>query len=177
MAFATLVAAARGDGLVYMPGRLLPRRSAMRRRRLPGGSLSCWCAQARSLWVRDSLGPWLHRVALVARREANRRREAEQRAAEISVGWTGDAAQDELADIIHQEIDRLPERHRIPIVLCMLEERSHEEAARHLWCPVGTVKSRLAQFAMQLRAATLPSGSRSGGRSTGPHQELDGLSG
>ncbi len=113
--------------------------------------------KARSLWVRDSLGPWLHRVALraalEARREANRRKEAEQRAAELSVGWTDCAAQDDLADIIHQEIDRLPERHRIPIVLCVLDERSHEEAARHLKCPVGTVKSRLARARERLRAA------------------------
>ena len=46
---------------------------------------------------------------------------------------------------IHYEIDRLPERHRIPVVLCDLEGRSHEEAARYLRCPVGTVKSRLAR--------------------------------
>ena len=113
--------------------------------------------KARSLWVRDSLGPWLHRVALRAaldaRREANRRQEAEQRAAELTEGSTDCSMSDDLADIIHQEIDRLPERHRIPIVLCVLEERSHEEAARHLRCPVGTVKSRLARARDRLRAA------------------------
>ena len=55
--------AARGDGLVCMPGRA-PRRSRCRRR-LPG-HVSRAGAQGRSLWVRDSLGPWLHRVALRA---------------------------------------------------------------------------------------------------------------
>ena len=107
--------------------------------------------KARSLWVRDSLGPWLHRVALraaiQAKREAKRRQEAEQRAAELNTGWTDGDMPDDLADILHQEIDRLPERHRIPVVLCDLEGRSHEEAARYLRCPVGTVKSRLARAA------------------------------
>jgi RNA polymerase sigma factor (sigma-70 family) len=112
---------------------------------------------ARSLWVRDSLGPWLHRVAfraaIQAKRDANRRKEAEQRVAELTVGWTDCAMPDDLADIIHQEIDRLPAQHRIPLVLCVLEERFHEEAARHLMCPVGTVKSRLARARVRLRAA------------------------
>jgi thioredoxin-related protein len=60
---------------------------------------------------------------------------------------------DDLAEILHQEIDRLPERHRSVVVLCDLEERSYEEAARHLRCPVGTVQSRLARARERLRAA------------------------
>ena len=113
--------------------------------------------KARSLWVRDSLGPWLHRVALraaiQAKREAKRRERAEHRAAELNAGWTEGGMPDDLADIIHQEIDRLPERHRIAVVLCDLEGRSHEEAARSLRCPVGTVKSRLARARQRLRGA------------------------
>ena len=58
---------------------------------------------------------------------------------------------DDLADILHREIDRLPERHRVVVVLCDLEGRSYEEAARHLGCPVGTVKSRLARARERLR--------------------------
>ena len=110
-----------------------------------------------SLWVRDSIGPWLHRVALraaiQARRDANRRQGAEQRAADLTLGWSDGDTPDDTADIIHEEIDRLPERHRIVVVLCDIEERSHEEAARHLKCPVGTVKSRLARARERLRDA------------------------
>jgi RNA polymerase sigma factor (sigma-70 family) len=113
--------------------------------------------KARSLWVRDSLGPWLHRVALraaiQAKREKTRRQQAERRAAELNAGWTDHGMPDDLADIIHREIDRLPDRHRIPIVLCDLEGRSHEDAARYLKCPVGTVKSRLTRARERLRAA------------------------
>ena len=53
--------------------------------------------------------------------------------------------------LLHAEIDRLPERYRVPIVLCDLEGRSHEQAARHLGWPIGTVKSRLARGRDRLR--------------------------
>jgi RNA polymerase sigma factor (sigma-70 family) len=110
--------------------------------------------KAGSLWVRDSIGPWLHRVALraaiQAKRETNRRHAAEQHAAELTATWTDGNMPDDRVDITHQEIDRLPERHRAVIVLCDIEERSHEEAARHLKCPVGTVKSRLARARARL---------------------------
>ncbi len=111
--------------------------------------------KAGSLWVRDSIAPWLYRVALrtanQARREAKRRRQIERRAGELRAGWTGGAMTDDLIDVLHREIDRLPERHRIVIVLCDLEGRSYEEAARHLRCPVGTVRSRLARARERLR--------------------------
>ena len=64
-------------------------------------------------------------------------------------GGTGDAA--DLRAVIHEEIERLPERYRVPVVLCDLEGRTHEQAARHLGCPVGTVKSRLARGRVLLR--------------------------
>jgi RNA polymerase sigma factor (sigma-70 family) len=110
-----------------------------------------------TLWVRDSLGPWLHRVAcraaVRAKRSTDRRKAAERRAAETetaarAVGSTG---RDDLGGVLHEEIDRLPDRQRIPVVLCDLEGRTYEEAARHLGCPVGTVKSRLARGRERLR--------------------------
>jgi RNA polymerase sigma factor (sigma-70 family) len=118
--------------------------------------------KAGSLWVRDSIAPWLHRVAFraanQARRAAKRRQEAERRAAERKAGWTEGAMTDDLAEILHLEIDRLPELHRSVVVLCDLEERSYEEAARHLRCPVGTVQSRLARARGRLRAALIRRG-------------------
>ena len=58
---------------------------------------------------------------------------------------------DELERVLHEEIERLPERFRAPLVLCDLEGRSHEQAARHLGWPVGTVKSRQARGRDRLR--------------------------
>ena len=53
--------------------------------------------------------------------------------------------------MLHEEIDRLPERFRVSVILCDLEGRTHEQAARHLGWPVGTVKSRLTRARERLR--------------------------
>src|SRR5204862_4165188 len=52
---------------------------------------------------------------------------------------------------IHEELRRLPERYREPVILCHLEGLSHEEAALRLGRPVGTVRSRLARGRDRLR--------------------------
>ena len=111
--------------------------------------------KARSLWVRDSMAPWLHAVALRAARSARsarrRRTEHERQRAEMSTDRSGDAVDPDRDQLLHNEIDRLPERYRLPIVLCDLEGRTHEQASRHLGCPVGTVKSRLNRGRARLR--------------------------
>lgn len=108
-----------------------------------------------SLWVRDSLGPWLHRVACStagrARGAAARRRDRERKAVEMAGTRSPDEDHDELAAVIHEEVDRLPERYRAAVVLCDLEGRTCEEAARHLGCPIGTLASRLARGRERLR--------------------------
>ncbi len=108
--------------------------------------------KASSLWIRDSLGPWLHQVAYRAARcsrsAAVRRTAHERRAAETASArrdHRGAEDGEEIGAAIHEEIERLPERYRSLLVLCDLDCRTHEQAARHLGCPVGTVKSRLAR--------------------------------
>ena len=51
----------------------------------------------------------------------------------------------ESLQILDEEINRLPYKYRAPIVLCYLESQTHEEAARKLRWPLGTVKGRLAR--------------------------------
>jgi len=108
-----------------------------------------------SLWVRDSVGPWLHRVACRAagraKSAAARRRAAESMAATLAAARTGGGDREEFSSVIHEEVDRLPERFRVAVVLCDLEGRTREQAARHLGCPVGTVASRLARGRQRLR--------------------------
>ena len=53
--------------------------------------------------------------------------------------------------MLHEELDRLPEKYRAPIVLCYLESLTHDQAAQRLRWPVGTVRSRLARGREQLR--------------------------
>ena len=103
--------------------------------------------KARALWIRESLGPWLHQVAVrtasCARSNAARRRKHEGRAAELAANRIGYERESsfELERVLHAEINRLPECYRIPIVLCDLEAHTCEEAAQRMGCPVGTVKS------------------------------------
>jgi membrane fusion protein, multidrug efflux system len=114
--------------------------------------------KAGSLWAQHSLAPWLHqaayRAALHDRSATIRRRSHEHAAAALrpgSVAPPHHGNDNELEKIIHEEIDRLPGRYRVAVVLCDLEGRTHEEAARHLGCAVGTVKSRLARGRKRLR--------------------------
>ena len=53
--------------------------------------------------------------------------------------------------MIDEEIRRLPEKYRRPVVLCYLEGRTHEEAARRLRCSAGSVRGRLDRARQKLR--------------------------
>ena len=105
--------------------------------------------RAGSLWVRDSLGPWLHQVAYrtacCARSAAARRRRAELQAAEMKARPLDGDVLNELEAVVHEELDQLPGRYREAVVLCVLEGLTLEQASRYLNCPVGTVHSRLAR--------------------------------
>jgi RND family efflux transporter MFP subunit len=117
--------------------------------------------RARRLWVRDSLGPWLHQVAYRTascdRAAAARRSRLERRAA-MTVREAPPERDFDLERLLHEEIERLPERYRVPVVLCDLEGQTHEQAARHLGWPVGTIKSRLSRARERLRARLLRRG-------------------
>ncbi|WP_406698820.1 sigma-70 family RNA polymerase sigma factor [Singulisphaera sp. Ch08] len=120
--------------------------------------------KARTLWVQDSLGPWLHQVALrtatCSRKDAARRQRLERHAAELaeSVDQPAPEIDSELGALLHEAINRLPERYRIPIILCDLEGRTCEEAARRMGRPVGTVKSWRARGRERLRVQLIRDG-------------------
>ncbi|QDV32385.1 sigma-70 family RNA polymerase sigma factor [Tautonia plasticadhaerens] len=113
--------------------------------------------RARSLCVRDSLGPWLYqvawRVARCARKDEARRRRLERQAAGRKATSEDAPMPDPDSDaILFEELARLPDRYRVPLVLCDLEGQPQELAARHLGCAVGTIKSRLSRGRETLRA-------------------------
>ena len=58
----------------------------------------------------------------------------------------------EIGNVLDQELERLPAKYRVPVVLCYLEGQTHEEAARQLKWPIGTVKGRLARARDLLRS-------------------------
>jgi RNA polymerase sigma factor (sigma-70 family) len=122
--------------------------------------------RADAIRKRESLGSWLHgvavRAAARARVSAVRRRIRERRAAdaaraqatldpetsEVESTWIERQERDGL---VHSEISRLPEKYRAPIVLCYMEGLTHDEAATSLRWPVGTVRSRLSRGRDALR--------------------------
>ncbi len=107
--------------------------------------------KAGTLRQPDRLGPWLYGVAYKVAHRARARPQPRQ-LAEDSAAAPGDCPieERERLEAIHHEIDRLPEKYRLPIVLCCLEGLSHHEAARRLGWPVGTVHGRLSRGREQL---------------------------
>src|SRR4051794_13149717 len=99
--------------------------------------------KAGTVHVDDSVGRWLYgvarRVARRARVNAQRRRarESAQKADEpVMPPSDADAERAELLAALDDELGRLPEKYRAPLVLCYLEGFSHPEAARQLRWPV-----------------------------------------
>ena len=106
--------------------------------------------RGRSIQNPDRLAGWLHRVArrVALRALAGVRRRIDReiaQAGEIAVAGDNPLERAENCAIVHEEIDRLADAQRLPILLCALEGLSHEEAAQRLRWPVGTVKSRLVR--------------------------------
>jgi len=113
--------------------------------------------KAASLRHRDLLGNWLFgvasRVALRARSIAARRRTVEGPGHATDSPVAGDEPDfdRESRAMLHEEVRHLPEKYRVPVLLCYLEGLTHEEAARQLGWPLGTVKGRLARARDMLR--------------------------
>jgi RNA polymerase sigma factor (sigma-70 family) len=106
----------------------------------------------------DQLGPWLHRVAY---RTASRLRQRAARRASspedldsfpaFAAEPPDELAREEVQGIIDEEVQCLPGKYRLPVVLCYLQGQSYAEAAKSLGCPAGTVSARLARARERLR--------------------------
>jgi RNA polymerase sigma factor (sigma-70 family) len=107
-------------------------------------------------WQESAAG-WLcetaRRLALEARARSSRRRRREDRAhPRPDAGPLADISLREAQAILDEELTRLPEKYRTPLILCCLEGSSRAEAARRLGRPLGTLKRRLEQGRDLLRA-------------------------
>jgi RNA polymerase sigma factor (sigma-70 family) len=108
--------------------------------------------QARSIRRPETLAAWLHRtarhLALKYRRAEVRRRQREARSVlaaprHASPGPLEELTVRELLVIFDEEVHQLPERNRLPLILCCLEGCTQEEVARRLGWTAGSVKGRL----------------------------------
>jgi RNA polymerase sigma factor (sigma-70 family) len=104
--------------------------------------------KAASVSRPELLGNWLYGVAFhtarAARTAARLRRVKEgqvtaRRTDSVSTDWQ------EILPALDEELNRLPDKYRIPVVLCDLQEKSRKEVAAELGVPEGTLSSRLAR--------------------------------
>ena len=127
--------------------------------------------KAHSVRKRESLGAWLHGVsARVARRaRLTRQRRRETPLAEEGLARTdGDGLElEEVRWILDEELGRLPEKYRRPVVLCYLQGQTQEEAARVLGWSKGTVSGRLARAKDLMRSRLTRRGLSSTGAAVG----------
>src|SRR5262249_30186884 len=111
---------------------------------------------AAPFW-QESVGSWLYQVAyrLATRARvaaAQRRRHESQRRDLSSVDALSDLERREQRAVLAEELSRLPEKSRAPLVLCYLEGMTNEDAARQLGWTKGTVSGRLARARDLLRS-------------------------
>lgn len=122
--------------------------------------------KAGSLRRRASLASWLHgvayRISVNLRRALARRRRREQQAEPRPSRDTADVSWRELHAILDEELQRLPERYRAPLVLCYLDGKTRDEAARELGSSPGALHGllergrKLLRDRLTQRGVTLP---------------------
>jgi RNA polymerase sigma factor (sigma-70 family) len=116
--------------------------------------------KARTIVHLGAFAGWLHQVALRSALTVRKTR-SRQMSRELSFENDSDVPQDddpshrlqaaELNEILDRELARLPQRYRMPLILCDLESWIREAAAVELKCPLGTLNSRLARGREMLR--------------------------
>lgn len=111
--------------------------------------------RASAIAARELLANWLygvaHQTSLKARATAARRKERERQVMVMpEPEVVPQDVRDELLPRLDQELSRLPDKYRAVIVLCDLEGKTRQEAARELGCPEGTVAGRLARARVML---------------------------
>ncbi|WP_422924035.1 sigma-70 family RNA polymerase sigma factor [Singulisphaera sp. PoT] len=120
--------------------------------------------RARSVVGFESIGGWLHGVAVrVAAKEKvaglrRRRRERQGGALAEERRASSQGADPGRWEGLDEELGRLPESFRTPLVLCYLEGLTQEQAAAQLGWPIGTVQSRLARGRAKLKTLLIRRG-------------------
>jgi RNA polymerase sigma factor (sigma-70 family) len=106
--------------------------------------------KARSINPRERLPNWLHgvayRTAMKARSIAAKRSLRERQMADLPERAAAEPGQcHDLRSLLDRELCALPEKYRLPILLCHLEGRTIKDVALQLGWPQGTVAGRLAR--------------------------------
>ena len=106
---------------------------------------------------RGSLEGYLYGMIRNLVRVVWRKRAFEPREEQTAPGDVlGDLIHDERTAALYAALRELPDHYRDAIMLCELEEKSYEDAARLLDCPVGTIRSRVHRARILLAARLKP---------------------
>jgi RNA polymerase sigma factor (sigma-70 family) len=106
------------------------------------------------------LAGWLYRVAyhlaLRCREVAARQRRSEIAAANVRRSWSGSESvanieKQEIHLLLQEELQRLPEKYRVPVFLCYFDGKTHDEIARAIGVPRGSIAKRIGEGLQQLR--------------------------
>jgi RNA polymerase sigma factor (sigma-70 family) len=113
--------------------------------------------KASSVGRADSVAGWLYRVAYhVAVKALARKSFRQRRERRAGVAPPTDPLSEltgrEMLRVLDEELSRLSERLRVPLVLCYLEGKTRDEAAHELGWSLGTLKRRLEQARATLQA-------------------------
>jgi RNA polymerase sigma factor (sigma-70 family) len=113
--------------------------------------------KAGSIGQPERLGNWLYgvafRIAQKTRAEAARRRARQQQVTDMPTSERDrEADWEELRQVLDDEVQRLPDKFRAPLVLCYLQGMSREEAAARLGWSAGAVKGMLERGREMLRS-------------------------
>ena len=111
--------------------------------------------KAGSIRNGQALAGWLYRVAhRIALRSLDRKQKRRAQEKQANLQECNDqlkACQNEENRWLGEEVLKLPEKYRTPILLCYMQGQTNEEAAREMRCPTGTVKIRLMRAREMLR--------------------------
>jgi RNA polymerase sigma factor (sigma-70 family) len=119
--------------------------------------------KAGSIAKREAVGSWLYKVAYRVALEASARnaQRATQETAHVEMlaaKPSPDLVQREFQLALGEEVNRLPDKYRVPLVLHCFGGKTSQEVAEQLGCAEATVRTRLARARERLRTRLVKRG-------------------
>ena len=96
-------------------------------------------------------------------RQLHAEQDARQQRSQEGSESPAEIEQEEVRQALREEVQRLPEKYRLPLTLCYFDGRTHAEAAQAIGLPRGSVAKRVGESLERLRERLLERGLSLGG--------------